>query len=960
MTTKTHRNPWALVLVLLLAGLLISFWQTLHASVFISNEGSVLRLPVLSWWRNLPFIFSRDFLMFSQGQFRPLSYALLAAIRTFVSPENVVFWHLWLLFFHLLNAILVFFLVRHFCRHTGSAVFACLVFGLHPLATVAVNNINYFHYVLGLTFYLGAAWCYLSFVRLSQRRLYAGAISFFILGIFTSKVVFTLPMILVLYELLYCRSEVRKLLLRISPFVIISVGVSPLWLFYRPHPYYFRYPALSVRAGWNSFFSVVGATGWYLKGLLFGRGVPVILREAVERILRFPHWRFLLWGAIDVGIIAVGGWILRRRRWLGLGLLFVFIALLPFVTTVWNRVDDYIHWSYLYIPTVGLAFFIGGLVDELCSSQRRKVRQTALVVFSLLVVLYGVQQVRLNRFSRSAISYWRRVLRLNPDSETASRELGKSYLDQGKAAEAMDFLFSPAIKNIQPSCLVMSRYYCEKEDYLAAALHLRMSGQKKAGLQYQEQDLVAAQLFYAAGAVDYAEERLGATLMANPYNIAAMEQLIKVWLLKGYPFAAERLASKALKLAPLHPVTMRIDSLLGEYWRRSSTATERQFIHPPTPRWLRYVTQGVSNQRLREEIIQLSDNHENDPIIQIEAAIYLVMNGQPDRALLKLDFATRQLSSCAYAWAIKCWAAAEAGDYKMAEEAGERALRLNPQSPIVHHVLGFLASTSVPNRQDPDYQRKLEEAIRHYQQAIQLNPQFVAAYNRLGNLLFRQGKIEEAVNCYRLAVRKKPDFAKAHYNLGVALLQKGNIEEAVVCLQRALDLRPGYAQAHNNLGVALIRLGKNNEAIEHFQQALQLKPDYSVARKNLVAVLIKQRRFRQAIRFLEQRLSQAPDDIELTLDLARLLSTCPEPKLRNGTRAVQLAQRACQATPNRDPMALDVLAAAYAEIGRFQKAIQIGEQAFELAVSSGRANLAKQIEAHVKLYKTRQTIHGEP
>jgi len=368
----------------------------------------------------------------------------------------------------------------------------------------------------------------------------------------------------------------------------------------------------------------------------------------------------------------------------------------------------------------------------------------------------------------------------------------------------------------------------------------------------------------------------------------------------------------------------------------------------------------VSNQRLRQEIIQLSDNHENDPIIQIEAAIYLVMNGQADRALLKLDFATRQLSSYAYAWAIKCWAAAEAGDYKMAEEAGERALRLNPQSPIVHHVLGFLASTSVPNRRDPDYQRKLEQAIRHYQQAIQLNPQFVAAYNRLGNLLFRQGKIEEAVNYYRLAVRKKPDFAKAHYNLGVALLQKGNIEEAIACLQRALDLRPGYAQAHNNLGVALIHLGKNNEAMQHFQQALQLKPDYSVARKNLVALLIKQRRFGQAIRFLEERLSQAPDDIELTLDLARFLSTCPESKLRNGTRAVHLAQRACQATQNRDPMALDVLAAAYAEIGHFQKAIQIGEQAFELAISSGRANLAKQIEAHLKLYKTRQTIHGEP
>jgi len=955
VTTKTHRNPWALVLVLLLAGLLISFWQTLHASVFISNEGSVLRLPVLSWWRNLPFIFSRDFLMFSQGQFRPLSYALLAAIRTFVSPENVVFWHLWLLFFHLLNAILVFFLVRHFCRHTGSAVFACLVFGLHPLATVAVNNINYFHYVLGLTFYLGAAWCYLSFVRLSQRRLYAGAISFFILGIFTSKVVFTLPMILVLYELLYCRSEVRKLLLRISPFVIISVGVSPLWLFYRPHPYYFRYPALSVRAGWNSFFSVVGATGWYLKGLLFGRGVPVILREAVERILRFPHWRFLLWGAIDVGIIAVGGWILRRRRWLGLGLLFVFIALLPFVTTVWNRVDDYIHWSYLYIPTVGLAFFIGGLVDELCSSQRRKVRQTALVVFSLLVVLYGVQQVRLNRFSRSAISYWRRVLRLNPDSETASRELGKSYLDQGKAAEAMDFLFSPAIKNIQPSCLVMSRYYCEKEDYLAAALHLRMSSGEEKGLQFQHSEMAGAELFYAVGALDYAESALGKILMANPYNIVAMDRLVHIWLFKGYPTAAGRLADRIARLAPSYCRASQMLAALEERQNTSLFAT-LSVVEPPSPEWLRYVTEGARSMKLQEAIISLSDRLQCDPLVQMEAGICLARSGQPKRALSKLIFTTQRLSSFSYAWAIRCWVAAEVGDYRDAHEAGRRALELDPQSSTAHSSLALLFSKEAAEPRAPGRKEKLELAIRHYRQALQFDPNSASNCNNLGNLLRRSGRLDEAVEYYRRALRLKPDFAEAYNNLGAALAQQGKLEEAVQHYRRALRLKADFAEAYNNLGAALAQQGKLQEARAYLRHALDIEPLDRETFYNLVKVLTIQRQFDQVISLLQGRLRQMPGDIGLGLNLAWLLATCPEARLRNGPQAVELAERICRTTKYRNPRALDTLAAAYAEVGRFDEAIQKARLALQIALASGQSKLGKRIEMHLKSYKAHHPV----
>lgn len=312
------RRPGVLMLLLLAVGLVASFGWSVHAPTFITHESGVLQLPLLAWWRNVPLIFSRDFLMFSEGQFRPLSYALLAVVRTFIGAENVSFWHIWLLVLHGVNAILVFVLVQHFSKHTGSAILAAAIFALHPVASVVVNNVDHVHYLLGLTFYLGSLSCYLAFADTRRKALYAMATGLFALGLFTSKAVFTLPLVLGAYEGLYRRAGIRTVLRRLLPFFVLSLGLSPLWWLYKPHPLYYKAIEFPARAGWNSFFSVVGATGWYAKGLLLGRDIPVVLHEVVERVYGFTHWKLLLWGLVDLGILAAAGWALRRKWWAGL------------------------------------------------------------------------------------------------------------------------------------------------------------------------------------------------------------------------------------------------------------------------------------------------------------------------------------------------------------------------------------------------------------------------------------------------------------------------------------------------------------------------------------------------------------------------------------------------------------------------------------------------------------------
>jgi tetratricopeptide (TPR) repeat protein len=113
---------------------------------------------------------------------------------------------------------------------------------------------------------------------------------------------------------------------------------------------------------------------------------------------------------------------------------------------------------------------------------------------------------------------------------------------------------------------------------------------------------------------------------------------------------------------------------------------------------------------------------------------------------------------------------------------------------------------------------------------------YVAQYG-LGDALFQKGRVDEAITHYQAALQISPAFAQACNNLGVALGRKARVEEAIACYQKALKIKPDYAEARNNLGSALFRQGRTDEAISQFQKALKIKPDYAQARNNLAWLL---------------------------------------------------------------------------------------------------------------------------
>ena len=277
----------------------------------------------------------------------------------------------------------------------------------------------------------------------------------------------------------------------------------------------------------------------------------------------------------------------------------------------------------------------------------------------------------------------------------------------------------------------------------------------------------------------------------------------------------------------------------------------------------------------------------------------------------------------------------------------QKALQINPDYAEAHNNLGnaLLQKGNV------------DEAIAHYQKALQIKPDYAEAHDNLGNALLQKGNVDEAIAHYQKALQIKPDYAEAHNNLGNALLQKGNVDEAIAHYQKALQINPDYAEAHNNLGNALLQKGSVDEAIAHYQKALQINPDYAEAHNNLGNALLQKGKVDEAIVHYQKALQINPDYAEAQNNLAWVLATCPQASLRNGNKAVELAQRANQLTGDGNPVVLGTLAAAYAEAGRFPEAVATAQRALQLAETQSNTALADAIRSQMKLYQAGVPFH---
>ncbi|MGA3285386.1 MAG: tetratricopeptide repeat protein, partial [Verrucomicrobiota bacterium] len=150
---------------------------------------------------------------------------------------------------------------------------------------------------------------------------------------------------------------------------------------------------------------------------------------------------------------------------------------------------------------------------------------------------------------------------------------------------------------------------------------------------------------------------------------------------------------------------------------------------------------------------------------------------------------------------------------------------------------------------------------------------------------------------------------------------------------------------------SLLQIGRLDEAITQFQRSLEIQQNYS-AYYNLGRAFRQKRMAAEAMACYEKAVELQPQFIPAQIDLAWMLATWPEPSVRNGGKAVALAEQANQFSKDKDPLILRTLAAAYAEAGRFPEAVVTAKQALALAVTQSNTGLTNVLQTEIGLYQT--------
>ncbi|HEX5442719.1 MAG TPA: tetratricopeptide repeat protein [Pirellulales bacterium] len=251
------------------------------------------------------------------------------------------------------------------------------------------------------------------------------------------------------------------------------------------------------------------------------------------------------------------------------------------------------------------------------------------------------------------------------------------------------------------------------------------------------------------------------------------------------------------------------------------------------------------------------------------------------------------------------------------------------------------------------YQRqgKLDQAIADISEAIKLAPADLEHYyNARGNFYLQKKDYDRALADYNQSLRLRPDNAYAWNNAGVTRRAKGDYDKAIENLTRAISIDPAYPNAYESRAHAWADKHDYDRALADYAKAIQLDPKLLDAYFGRAALWETKGEFGKALADLQKCTQIDPDEADAHNGLAWLLATCPDDDTRDGPRAVAEAQKACELSAWEDLNAIDTLAAAYAEAGNFDKAVEYAQRAVEQAPEAKQAAYQKRL----KLYRQKK------
>lgn len=606
------------------------------------------------------------------------------------------------LVWHVLNTVLVWWVLMRLTGSVERSLFVAACFALHPLHVESVAWLAERKDLVSTFFWLLTTAVYAQYARTGSQLQYGLALASFAAGLMAKPMVVTLPVVLLLLDYWPLRrwppGELQ------TSGLTVSAAVRAGWPLVRE-----KLPFFGLAAG-SAAITVLGvkASG----SLLSLQQVPLSLRLAnvpisyvrylaktfwpVDLAVLYPMpprwaWPWVLGSTVAVGLItalAVSGW--RRAPYLLWGWSWFVVTLLPTINLLpvgYQAIAD----RYTYVPLIGIFVAVSWAAVELTARWRWLVglRRAAAVAVAFALALVSRQQVQ---HWRDSVSLWSQALRATGDNPIAHYNLGHALAQLGHTTQAIEH-YREAIRL--------------KPDYLDA--HLNLGGlHLAAGNAAEATNCFRAALRIRPG-YDKAHNNLGSALLLlgdlaaatnhftqalqhNPNNVKARFNLGVALIWCGQYLAAADQLSAAARLMPVDP---QIHWMLG----RALVAAGQ-------------VNQGLGSYR---QALQL------DPYYAQAMAwlgLTLIELGQSTNGVGWLQRAVRAHSGLADAQAFLALALRAQGQSKAALSHWHEALRLPTDDPEVLGITAWALATCP----DPQF-RNGPAALARAQRACTLTGQ---------------------------------------------------------------------------------------------------------------------------------------------------------------------------------------------------------------------------------------------
>jgi tetratricopeptide (TPR) repeat protein len=249
--------------------------------------------------------------------------------------------------------------------------------------------------------------------------------------------------------------------------------------------------------------------------------------------------------------------------------------------------------------------------------------------------------------------------------------------------------------------------------------------------------------------------------------------------------------------------------------------------------------------------------------------------------------------------------------------------------------------------------KEYANALADYNEIIRQEPTNAEAYCGRGSALYAKGNDDEALADCSEAIRLKPNIAWAYKVRGIVWLDKRAYDKAIGDYNTAARLDPNDAITYFWRGFSWLNKSEYEKAIEDFDQALRLNPGDADPLYYRGIARMKRQEYDKAITDLTRMLELDPMSRYACGDLARIFATCPDVRYRNGAKALQMATSQCELTAWHDWTSVDNLAAAYAEAGNFEAAVDWEKKAVRYAPEASKAGC----KARLDLYQARKPFH---